>query len=55
MVEQGQHCAASLGCNFGSDFGGELAEKSALPHDLRRIALTKKLSSKPASKATGTV
>jgi hypothetical protein len=30
MVEQRQHCAASL------------AEKSALPHDLSRIVLTKK-------------
>jgi hypothetical protein len=50
-MEQGQHCAASL----GTDLAGKLAEKSALPHDLRRIALTKKLSSKPASKATGTI
>jgi hypothetical protein len=50
MVEQGQHCAASLG-----DLASDLAEKSALPHDLWRIALTKKLWSKPASKATGTM
>jgi len=34
MVEQRQHCAASL--------GSELAEKSALQHDLLRIVLTKK-------------
>jgi hypothetical protein len=60
MMEQRQHCAASLGSGPGSGlgsrlgrcFGNELAEKSALPHDLRRIALTKKLSSKPGSKAT---
>jgi hypothetical protein len=59
MVEQRQHCAASLGTDPGSHFGGDvgsdLAEKSALPHDLWRIALTKKLWSKPASKATGTM
>jgi hypothetical protein len=58
-MEQRQHCAATLGTDpgsdFGSDLGNALAEKSALPHDLRRIALTKKLWSKPASKATGTV
>jgi hypothetical protein len=57
MVEQRQHCAASPGgdpgSNFGGDVSGELAEKPALPHDLWRIALTKKLWSKPASKATG--
>jgi hypothetical protein len=63
-MEQRQHCAASLcsspGSELGRDidgdpgrcFGNELAEKSALPHDLKRIALTKKLSSKPGSKAT---
>src|SRR5262249_43823314 len=59
MMEQRQHCAATLGTDPGSDpgsdLGNTLAEKSALPHDLRRIALTKKLWSKPASKATGTV
>src|SRR6516165_9084487 len=38
MVEQRQHCATSL----GSDLGSNLAEKSALPHDLSRIVLTKK-------------
>jgi hypothetical protein len=54
-MEQRQHCAASLGTDLGSNFGGKLAEKSALPHDLWRIALTKKLWSKPASKATGTM
>jgi hypothetical protein len=55
MVEQRQHCAAILGSNFGGDLGSDLAEKLALPHDLWRIALTKKLWSKPASKATGTM
>src|SRR5215469_2515030 len=34
IVEQRQHCAASL--------ASDLAEKSALPHDLSRIVLTKK-------------
>jgi hypothetical protein len=57
-MEQRQHCAASLGTDvtssFGVDLGSDLAAKSALPHDLWRIALTKKLWSKPASKATGT-
>jgi hypothetical protein len=45
-MEQRQHCAATLGTDpgsdLGSDLGNALAEKSALPHDLRRIALTKK-------------
>jgi hypothetical protein len=42
-MEQRQHCAASLGTDLGSNFGGKLAEKSALPHDLWRIAHEKTL------------
>jgi hypothetical protein len=37
-MEQRQHCAASL----AEILAEILAEKSALPHDLLRIALTKK-------------